>query len=585
MKSFFKTLLASLIGTFIALFLVAMVSFSVIGSMISFSKTTTPEIPQKSILKLDFSNAITEQTSDDPMNIINPLSSSSSSTIGILDFVQAIDAAADDPRIEFIYMNPFNLKCGLTHAEEIRDALLRFKQSGKAVITYGEHFSQLGYYLASASDKIYISPAGTNDLIGLSTNLMFFKDILQSIGVNIQLIRHGKFKSAGEQFINSSISEENRLQNQVMVSSIWNSIAASICESRGMSIESFNNNIDNLNLSFPEDMKNASLVDEILTREQMSKQLCTLFQVDKEKDLKMTSIETYSKGINKPSYKIKNKIAVIYADGEITFDKEKGISSEKFSNIISKVRRDSTIKSVVFRINSPGGAANAAEIIRQELLLLREVKPIIVSFGDYAASGGYWIAANSDKIFTNNLTLTGSIGVFSMIPSFKGTMDKININSVSINSNKHSDMLSLQRPLDNVEIASMQRDVERIYDMFLDVVSGGRDMSVAQVDSVAQGRVWAGSDALNIKLADSKGGLIDAIHYAATSANLEEYRLVEYPVVTGTLEKLMEQINKNGASVKLITDPQELIKDTYLSLKDEIIGTYARLPYYYDWGE
>ena len=293
-------------------------------------------------------------------------------------------------------------------------------------------------------------------------------------------------------------------------------------------------------------------------------------------------LSDYAKARIKPSLKNKNKIAVIYANGEISQGKGDGISSETFASIISDVRKDTTVKSVVFRVNSPGGDAIAAEIIRKELLLLKAEKPVIMSYGDYAASGGYWISADGDKIFTNNMTLTGSIGVFSMIPSFgKIIKEKGHINVVQIKSNSHSDMFSLMRPLDKVEVNAMQKTVEIIYDTFLGIVSGGRDMSTTEVDNIAQGRVWAGSDALNVKLVDSKGGIIDAINYAANIVSLDNYRIVEYPKVKTSMEKVMDMMGKTHTSIESISDPDKVITKLYRSLKEENGKVYARLPWIY----
>ncbi len=330
------------------------------------------------------------------------------------------------------------------------------------------------------------------------------------------------------------------------------------------------------------ELKKAGLVDDTVTRDSLSTIMCELFGVEKEKDLKMVTLEDYAKARIKPNLKAKEKIAIIYANGEITQGKGEEVSSDKFANIISDVRKDTTIKSVVFRVNSPGGDAVAAEIIRKELLLLKAEKPVIVSYGDYAASGGYWISADGDKIFTNNMTLTGSIGVFSMVPSFgKIVKEKGHINIVQIKSNDHADMFSLMRPMDKVEVGAMQKSVEIVYDSFLNIVSNGRAMTIEEVDKIAQGRVWAGSDALNIKLADTKGGLIDAINYAANISSLEKYRIVEYPKVKTGMEKIMDLMNSSQTSIENISNPDKIVERIYQSLKEENGKVYARIPWIY----
>ncbi len=583
MKQFFKTLLASFIGALLALIISGLFMFAILGSLMTLSDTSDPSVPSSAILKLDFEHGVGEQSIEEPFDLssINKMFGNSSKVIGILPLVNAIDYAATDPAIKFIYINADNANISISKAEEIRDALLRFRQSGKPIIAFSENYTQIGYYLASVADKIYTHPVATSNIIGLSANLMFFKDILNKIGVDVQLIRHGKYKSAGEQFINSDISEANREQNQSMVNSLWKTITESVCSSRGITPEDFNNRVDNLSLTTPEGLLEAKLIDGIIEKDMMSKELCNLFGTEKEEDLKMITVNKYAKARIKPNYKAKEKIAIIYADGEITLGKGEGISSDKYSEIISKVRKDSSIKAVVLRVNSPGGNAQAAEIIRNELMLLQKVKPVIASYGNYAASGGYWISANADKIFTDNTTLTGSIGVFSMIPSFgKVIKEKLYVNNVPINSNKHSDMFSLYRKLDPTEVASMQNSVETIYNMFLNIVAQGRDLTTEQVDSIAQGRVWTGSEALTINLANEKGGLIDALKYTALSVNLDNYMIVEYPVVKTTIDKLMENVGQASSSIEMVSDPEKLIEKAYSSMKENK-GVFARMPYIY----
>lgn len=585
MKHFFQTLLASFIGVFIALFLTFLFMFSMMGSLASSFSSETPVVPDSAILKLSFALPVTEQTAEEPFDFssISPIpTSGASSSIGLLSVIQAIDNAATDPAIKLLYINPAKLSAGMTQVEEIRDALLRFRTSGKPIIAYCDNYSQFGYYLSSVADKIYMHPMGSNEILGISTSIMFFKDILDKLGIDIQLIRHGKYKAAGEQFIANNISDANREQNQAMLDAIWKNLSESICTSRNIDIKDFNKKVDNLELITPDELLKAGLIDSLITRDKMGERLCGLFGVDKMEDLKMITVEDYAKARIKPNLKAKEKIAVIYANGEITQGKGEGISSDKYESILRDVEKDSTIKAVVIRVNSPGGDALAAEIIRKGILSVKAKKPIIYSFGDYAASGGYWISADGDKIFTNNMTLTGSIGVFSMIPSFgKIIKDKAHVNVVRIKTNEHSDMLSLMRPLDKPEVAAMQKTVEIVYDSFLNIVSEGRDITVDGVDKIAQGRVWAGSDALGINLADEKGGLHDAINYAASITDLSSYRLVEFPAVKTGMEKIMDMMGKTQVSVETISEPDKIAQKMYSSLKDEINSVYARIPYVY----
>jgi protease IV len=584
MKNFFKTLLASFLGFFLAIIACSLFSFAVFGSLAASLSEETVMVPESAILKINFTKSIAEQQVEIPFDFssISPAAASSGASIGLLQVIQAIDYAATDPAIKLIYINPTKISAGMTHVEEVREALLRFRNSGKPIISYCENYTQFGYYLSSVSDKIYTHPMGSNELLGISSSLMFFKDILDKLGVDVQLIRHGKYKSAGEMFVNNQISESNREQNQAMIDALWKNISESVCSSRNIDVNIFNTKINNLEITTANELKKAGLVDDTVTRDSLSSIMCELFGVEKEKDLKMVTLEDYAKARIKPNLKVKEKIAIIYANGEIAQGKGEEVSSDKFANIISDVRKDTTIKSVVFRVNSPGGDAVAAEIIRKELLLLKAEKPVIVSYGDYAASGGYWISADGDKIFTNNMTLTGSIGVFSMIPSFgKIVKEKGHINIVQIKSNDHADMFSLMRPMDKVEVGAMQKSVEIVYDSFLNIVSNGRAMTVEEVDKIAQGRVWAGSDALNIKLADTKGGLIDAINYAANISSLEKYRIVEYPKVKTGMEKIMDLMNSSQTSIENISNPDKIVERIYQSLKEENGKVYARIPWIY----
>jgi protease-4 len=479
-------------------------------------------------------------------------------------------------------MNPTNMAMENSHMEEFRTALVKFKESGKAIISYCETYSQGGYYLASVADKIYVNPLGGNMLFGLSSSLMFFKGALDKLGVEIQLIRHGKYKSAGEQFVNTNISEANREQNQAMISSLWNTIASGICKSRGIDIKEFNRIVDNLSATEAEDMVKAGLADGTMTRIAMLDELMGLFGVEKDKDLKMITLNKYAQAVIKPNVKASDKIAIIYANGEISQGNGDGISSDKYATIISDVRKDSTIKAVLLRVNSPGGDAVAAEIIRQELDLLKKDKPVVVSYGSYAASGGYWISAEGDKIFTNETTLTGSIGVFSMVPNVgKIVKEKARINVVNINSNEHSDMMSIMSPMDKTELAYMQKSVETIYDLFLSIVSNGRDMTKDDVDKIAQGRVWSGADAMKVGLTDEIGTIADALEYTVNISGLENYQVVEYPKVKNKMEKIMENFNQAESTLDILSNPEIAIEDLCEQMTLLSKTVFARMEYDY----
>ena len=583
MKNFLKTTLAAILGCLVATLICSFLFFGLIGSLAALGEKAEPVVPAKAILKIDFNTPVTELGQEDAMQALQSFNFSSSQPLGIYKAVKAIEQAASDPAIKFIYLNLNQMNIGVANLEEVRSALANFRKSGKAIITYVDNFSQGSYYLASVSDKIYMNSDGSGAMVGMGSTMMFFKDLLSKLGIEVQLIRHGKFKAAAEQFIASGISKENYEQNKEMIGSIWETWVNEICRSRELDPKEFNRLVDNLELYSAESLKEHGLVDEIVSRDDIYTILRTLFDVEKDKDIKFVPLATYAEARVKPNLKVTEKIAVIYADGEITMSDKEGLSATKFYPIIRDLRQDSTVKAVVLRVNSPGGDAQAAEILNKELQLLRAEKPLIVSMGDYAASGGYWISANSEKIFADNTTITGSIGVFSMAMNYgKGLKEHLKINTANIGSNAHSNMLNGVDPLNAKEVAFMQGMVEDIYTRFTALVSEGRDLPVEYVDEVGQGRVWTGADAIENKLVDERGGLLDAISYAAAEAGLSEYRLAEYPAAKTQMEQLMEMLKGADATLKVAANPEEAIARIYSNIaKDQKFKVYARHPYCY----
>lgn len=586
MKDFVKMTLAVMAGLLIFGFVAFFLSFAMIGALASVGEKQ-PVMPREAVLKIDMSTfALSEQTVEaNPMDMLMA-GGTSITPLGIYDAVRAINAAATDPAVKFIYMKPDGASGGTAHMEEFRKALVNFRKSGKAVVSYIESPGNASYYLASVSDKIFMTPhdGAMSMFNGLSSQLIFLKDLLDRLGVNVQLIRHGKYKSAGEMFIRSSSSKENLEQNTEMVESLWRTWASSIAESRGISVDELNSIINNLELVLPADWVECGLVDELLNYNQLEEKLCDLFVVDDYKDVKGISLTDYATLKNTVNFKAKKKVAVIYAEGDIVDgDAKENVAGNRFAKIISDVRQDSTIQAVVLRVNSPGGSVLASEKIKTELDLLREYKPVIASYGDYAASGGYWISANCDKIYSNASTLTGSIGVFSIIPDLGGVVkDKLHITITPVNSNEHSDMMNGMRALDQKEVAYMQASVENIYDKFTTLVSEGRGMPVARVDEIAQGRVWTGADALEIGLVDEIGTLEDAINYAALSIDgvtgVQDVQLVGYPKPQSTMEILLESLT--GESNVFADTPFESIGKAFQEFGKQDIGkAYARMPY------
>ena len=568
---FFKWVLAVICGLFVWGLVKAIFFIMMIGSLASSAASSSGSsalIPKEGVLLMDMSKLIiTEQTTEGmPTMSLNSLSGLGSGTmiapVGVYDAVRAIHTAAADPGVKLILLKTDNIASELSNVSEVREALADFRKSGKAVVAYGEAYTSGSYYLASIADKIYTTShhGGNNFMLGLGGRMIFLKDLLDKLGVNYQLIRHGKYKSAGEMYIRNTPSPENMEQNQVMIDSMWESIANETAQARGISVDSLNYFIDNLSINFPEDMTKHNLADEILTVEGYKEKMAVLAGKDKYKDVKFIPFKDYVTAKVKPNTASKKKIAVIYADGNIVEQEDpNNISGDRFANIIAKVRADSTIKAVVLRVNSPGGTVLAASKIKEEIDLTRAVKPVVASYGAYAASGGYWISNSCDHIFSGATTLTGSIGCFSAIPEFSKTVKDIaKVNIVPVNSHKHSDMVSLMRPFNEKETRLMQNYVDDIYTNFVNIVAEGRDMTYEAVDEIAQGRVWTGADALRIGLVDEIGTLEDAITYAASMAgdpDVASWNVVGYPKPLTVMQQIMAQLG--GKS----TNPEEIVEN------------------------
>ena len=589
MKDFVKMTLATLAGLLLFGFASMFIMFGMIGAVAALGDSA-PAMPSEAVLDIDMSKFIlAEQTTEtNPLDMIKA-KGEAPATLGIWDAVNAINVAATDPAVKFIYLRPDGLSGQFAHAEELRKALAAFRAtSGKAIVAYTESPGNGSYYLASAADKIYMTPhdGAMNSFCGISSQLIFLKDVLDRLGINMQLIRHGKYKSAGEMFIRSSSSKENLEQNEAMVKSLWKSLSSEIAASRNISVEDLNNMLDNLELNFPEDFIEKGLVDELLDREQLQQKIADLYVTEDYEDVKSISLADYAQ-LKKPvNLKAKNKLAVIYANGDIIDGKDKeNVAGDRYAKIIADVRKDTTVKAVVLRVNSPGGSVLASEKIKAELDLLRENVPVIASYGGYAASGGYWISANTDRIFSNATTLTGSIGVFSMIPDFsKAINDKLHVNVTQVNSNRHADMLTGMRALNPQEVAYMQASVEKIYDKFTSIVSNGRNMTVEAVDNIAQGRVWTGAEALGIGLVDELGTLEDALRYAAMSidgvSDLSEVELVEYPKPQDPLTALIEELTGGSEMALFKGTSLENVEKAFQSINETQTGkAYARIPY------
>lgn len=577
--------LATITGLFLFGFVAMFLFIGMIGA-IAAAGDTAPVMPKEAVLKIDFTDmTLAEQTAEaDPLAMLQ--GGGEITPVGIYSAINAINAAAQDPAIRYIYMKPDAVAGGTAQIEELRTALKNFRDSGKAIVSYIESPTNAGYYLASVSDKIYMTKydGGMNMFNGLSSQLIFLKDALDRLGVNVQLIRHGKYKSAGEMYIRNSSSKENMEQNEAMISSMWESWSTEIAQSRNITVEELNAMLNDLELNFPSDFLENGLVDELLSREELQQKLADLYVTDDYKKVNSISLADYAAIKDVPNLKATNKVAVIYAEGNIVDGSDsEGVAGDRFAKIIADVRADKDVKAVVLRVNSPGGSVMASEKIKAELDLLRENVPVIASYGDYAASGGYWISANCDYIFSNATTLTGSIGVFSMIPDIGGTIkNKLHVTVTPVKSNDHADMLGMMRPLTPKEEAYMQASVERIYTKFTSIVAEGRDMTVEAVDEIAQGRVWTGAEALEIGLVDQIGTLEDAIEYAALSiegvTSVSDVQVAAFPKPKTTLETLLETLG--GTESAFAGTPLESVEQAFLSWDASQAGkVYARIPY------
>ncbi len=563
MKEFIKWVLAVLVGLFVWGIVKGLMLLMMIASMASTGAAaagagTASVLPKEGVMVIDMAKTVfVEQTNEmDPMPFFQ--TGEMVAQVGILDAVNAVRQAADDPAVKYIFLKTDGAG-SVTYLEEFRKALTEFRQSGKSVVAYGEMFTSGSYYLASVADKIYSTShhGGNVMMLGISGRMMFLKDLLDKLGVNFQLIRHGKYKSAGEMYIKNEASPENMEQNQEMIDSMWETIGRETAESRGISLDSLNWFIDHLSINLPEDLVAHSLADELLDVEQYKEKLADLAGKEEYKDVKFFTLSDYVSAKVKSNVSAKQKIAVVYADGDIVEEgSDQSIVGKRFAALLAKVRADSTVKAVVFRVNSPGGTVLASDKIKEEVDRLRAVKPVIASYGNYAASGGYWISNSCDRIFSNATTLTGSIGVFAAVPEFSKTLkDVAHVNVTPVKSHEHSDMFSLTRPFNEEETAWMQASIEDIYTRFINTVAEGRDMTPEAVDEIAQGRVWTGTDALKIGLVDEIGTLSDAIAYAASEAGDPEtanWNIVSYPRKKSPFEQIFERMNKQGGEEEIV---------------------------------
>lgn len=584
MKSFFKYLLAAILGFFISGILLFLFLMMIIGGMMS-SSNKPIEVKDNTVLYIDLKKEIVDRASNNPFQGLDFTSLQANNSIGLNDILKAIENAKNDSKIKGIFMEVDAVGAGAATVDEIRNALLDFKESGKFIISYSDVYSQKAYFLASVADKIYLNPEGAVNWIGLRAEIMYYKNILEKLGVEPQIIRHGKFKSAVEPFMLDKMSPENREQTLTFMGSIWNHWVNGISKARNISTQELNRLADEMVIRNGKACFENHLVDSLIYKDQVIAKIKSLTKTPEKKDILSVSLDEYAKIPTPLKGKglSKNKIAVIYASGEIVMGNETDgkVGSDGISRAIREARRDSTIKAIVLRVNSPGGSALASEVIWREMVLAKQAKPLIVSMGDVAASGGYYISAPADSILATPTTITGSIGVFGMYFNVKeGLNKKLGINVETVSTNKHADFGSMFRQMSAEEKAVAQLGVEDIYQTFIGHVSEGRNIPVARVDEVGQGRVWSGANAIDIKLIDQFGGLKSAIKVAAEKAKLDNYRITELPKQKDPFQQLLEDLT-GKAKISLLKDELGVVYRQYSNVLNLMSnqGIQARLPY------
>jgi protease-4 len=585
MKNFIKYTFASMLGTLITFFVALFIIIGIVSAL-SAGEEKVVTVKDNSVLKLNIGKSLTERQPANPLAKYGI--GTDDALVGMDRIFQVLKAAKEDDNIKGIYIDTRKLPGGgIASYEALRKALLDFKSDGKFIYAYGEFYSQKDYYIASVADKVVVNPVGAVDFKGLAAQIMFFKKAMEKLDIEMQIIRgpNNKFKSAVEPFMYDQMSEANKEQTTIFLSSIWESMLADISKSRNLPVAKLQTIADSLWSANAEKAKSIGLVDMVAYEDQFKSELMKKLNVTDVENYNEISLTDYATTVHKAAnIKEKKKIAVIYAVGEIVSGEgdDNIIGSDRIAKAVRKARQDSSIKAIVLRVNSPGGSALASEVMWRELVLAKEVKPIVVSMGNYAASGGYYISCMANKIIAEPTTITGSIGVFGMIPNLKNFLnDRLGITFDGVSTNANSAMGGVAQPLTPFQQKVIQNSVVDIYTAFITHVAEGRNMTVEQVDGIGQGRVWSGVDAVKIGLVDELGGLDKAISEAAKLANIEEYRVVNRPELKDPIE---EMVKKMGGSVKasIIEDELGVSYKYYEYIKkiQTMEGFQTRLPYF-----
>ena len=549
MKQFFKFVFATLVGIILAGVILIVI---IIGIVVAARGDKHVEIDSDSVLHITFTKDIPERTPYNPLAGLDFLGLDGDKNLGLNDILANIKRAKTDENIKGIFLDQSYMLSGQATTEEVRDALLDFKKSGKFIIAYSEVYTQGFYYLASVADKVYINPKGLFEFSGFNSQITFFKGALDKLGIQAQIIKVGTYKSAVEPFVLSKMSDANRMQVNSYLGSLYNYFLTGISSSRKISKDSLFNIANNLKIQLPEDALKYKLVDGLKYKDEVLDELKERTGISSKKNLHKVEMSDYATGNTSTDNDedgkktIKNQIAIVYASGEINGGEgdDNTIGSEKISSALRKVRLDDNVKAVVLRVNSPGGSSLASDVIWREVMLTKKVKPIIVSMGDLAASGGYYISCAADSIIAEPNTLTGSIGIFAIVPNLQKLFnDKLGITFDGVKTGKYADLGDLSRPLSAEERAILQNNVNHGYDDFTKAVAEGRHKTQAYINSIGQGRVWTGEQAIKIGLVDRLGNINDAIWSAAKKANIKKYKIVPYP------EQKKGVFNKFGSDI------------------------------------
>jgi len=579
--NFVKTMLASMLGSLITIVVLVFLGLAIMtGIILAAMSDDEVEIKKNTLLCLDLNKEIVERAPNTPFSFINM---GSWDVLGLDEILKSIAKAKEDENITGIYLNTESIDCSMGTLEEIRNALVDFKTSGKFIVSYVNLYSQGAYYLATAADQVYLNPEGGILFKGLNAELMFLTGTLEKLDVEVQVVRHGKFKAATEPLILKKMSPENREQITDMITDMWDKVISDISKARNIDPEELNRLADELLIQTAADARQYQLVDSLLYKDQMLAQLRKLLSIDSTARITSVSLEDYMKVAEKKHEFANEKIAVVFASGDVVDGEgtQENIGGERISRAVRKAREDKQVKAIVLRVNSGGGSALASEVIWREVELAAREKPVVASFGDVAASGGYYIACAANKIVADPTTITGSIGVWGAIPNLQGLMNnKLGITFDNAMTNKNADFIPVMKPLTPYQTAVIQHDVDHIYETFTQRVASGRHMPVEKVDSIGQGRIWSGVEALQLGLIDTLGGLDAAIGMAASMAGLEKYRVMNLPVLKDPIEQLIDQITGNSKPDVYLKEAlgEDYLYFNYLRKIREMKGVQARMP-------